>query len=257
MRNKIFSAVLIALFLLPVTAGADMASEQKRISVSANSSSYTVVDLSKATWENIGVQLVGAIGQGVAGSGTTLSLLVAPINAKPTDWQLTSTNGATVFANVDWRVAFSKLNLTTGNSPYVWPVNIGSAQFALIRADAGVTNVNATLNLIGRDGPGWAPPNPIKISEHHSAFGTAGISKFWSGTTSIPVADGCRYVQVQPVGDAVHFTTDGSTTPTTSHTKMAAESVWRLTREEWQNFWMKPAGSAVGTLNIEQWTAKP
>lgn len=253
MKRAISGAIALVVMVAGM-AQADMATEQKKIAVSANSSTYFLVDLSKAQWQNIGVQLVGPINQGIGTlSGTSLSLLFAPTNVKPTDAEL---SGATIFEGYDWRIAFSALDVSAGETRYVWPVSIGPAQYAVGKATAGVTDIQATLQLTGRDGGGWAPAKPIRLSEQQSAFTTTGITPYYSGTTSIPVAEGCQYVEVQPVGDAVTFTTDG-TAPTSTSRRIAANSVWTLTRAEWQRFTMRPAGAAAGALNIVQWTAKP
>lgn len=150
------------------------------------------------------------------------------------------------------------VSLASGASVYQIPFRVSSANYGqlLFQSYCTAWAVPVVYVKAGAASAGVYIA-PVMISTHSSAFGTGGTSQFWTGATAIPVAEGCRYVEVQPVGDAVHFTSDKVTTPTTSHTKIAAESTWKLTREEWEKFWMKPAGSAVGTLNVKQWTAKP
>lgn len=200
--------ILVALVLMAGTATADMAHDSKLIDIMAPSgTSYFVIDINREKWDNISAGLAGSITQGVAGSGTTLTFLAAGVNEKPTDLQLA---GASPFPALDWRMIFNKLDLSSGATEYMHPVDIPAARWLVGKVIGGVTNITCKLDFISREGS-WSPPSPIVISE-----GVFTIPSTGSGVSTLTVPDGTRYAEFSISGASLFYTSDGLTTPSIS-----------------------------------------
>ena len=130
------------------------------------------------------------------------------------------------------------------------------SRFSLKTGSTPFGRFEATL-MIGLDAAQWPAPKPILISTHYHKFSAdSGTSPMWTGATAYTVPDGTVCVEVQPDGDGVHFTADGTTTPDASNFigfEIEDAAVWQLPPDDFRRFWYEPNGNANGGIKFKSW----
>ena len=149
-------------------------------------------------------------------------------------------------------------DLSSGSSPFSVSFLSGAEAIWFEFLSSNTAWAGPEWRLVGREArPQDREYCPIILDEDYSAFSTSGVTLIYSGTTAIPVADGVRYIEVQPVGDDIYYTTDGSTTPSTTTRCLMDGDVILLRPYEWERFAFTPAGNSAGGLSIIQWSSDP
>jgi hypothetical protein len=156
------------------------------------------------------------------------------------------------------KIPLTSLDLPlSGNTAHGIPFNIpaGAEKAQFFFGPSGITaygHFKGTL-IVGLSGSAWQPPSPILISSSTYAFGTSGTTTM---NTTYPAPDGTRWVEIQPLTDAIHISDDG-TTPTTNDFKIAAEAVLGVPIDEYRKLQFIPGGTSAGRGTNKFWTAAP
>jgi len=134
------------------------------------------------------------------------------------------------------------------------PEATGCIQFAFVSGVTPMGKADFILKVVenGRDSY-----KPIRLDYDEFGFGTSGTTKVYGGSASAVHSTCAQCIEAQAVGDSVHYTTDGSTTPTTSSKYIPEGSIIQLTKDEWDNFEFIPGGTSSGTLSATFWTECP
>lgn len=258
---KRFILVLMVVFVLamPGILNADMVVDSKTLGPTApNGTSYWVIDTTKTNWDNMSVQIMGTpVHSGTSGSGTTVTVLFAGTNEKPTTAQLA---GTLAFPVLDWAMAYNALNILTGATKEPRSISIPPSKYLIGKILSGITGFSATFEFTGREGLGWSNPVPICVERGSLSLNAS------SGISAVATPpDGTKYAIffVEPTsGATAYLTPDSVTTRTyTAGKSIASGDAWPVKTNKAELSKFRAYSPATTTnpayLVYEYWTDKP